>query len=165
MFPIPWNYPFRKKDGTVVNMEDAGGGGGGGYVLPPATASTLGGIKVGDGLSVESDGTLSASGGGGGGGNIKVHTWTSLSNHDAGTDVYLAGDSMSSFGMAAGDTLIGIVPASGHCAAVRGSTASSGAGKKYSDITTSDTMWLYADLKYADNASNHMSVNFIYLTS
>ena len=29
------------------------------YVLPPATASTLGGIKVGDGLSVTNDGTLS----------------------------------------------------------------------------------------------------------
>lgn len=32
------------------------------YELPPATASTLGGVKVGDGLSVESDGTLSANG-------------------------------------------------------------------------------------------------------
>lgn len=41
-------------------------GGGGGYTLPTATASRLGGIKVGSGLSVESDGTLSASGGGGG---------------------------------------------------------------------------------------------------
>ena len=39
--------------------------GGGAYTLPPATASTLGGVKVGSGLSVASDGTLSASGGGG----------------------------------------------------------------------------------------------------
>lgn len=30
------------------------------YTLPPATASTLGGIKVGDGLSAQADGTLSA---------------------------------------------------------------------------------------------------------
>lgn len=29
------------------------------YTLPPATASTLGGVKVGDGLSVEADGELS----------------------------------------------------------------------------------------------------------
>ena len=29
MFPIPWNKAFRKKDGTLVNMEDMGGGGGG----------------------------------------------------------------------------------------------------------------------------------------
>ncbi len=43
----------------------AGGGGGGSYVLPPATAETLGGIKVGDGLSVEEDGTLSVEGGSG----------------------------------------------------------------------------------------------------
>lgn len=34
------------------------GGGGGAYTLPAATADTLGGIKVGTGLSVEADGTL-----------------------------------------------------------------------------------------------------------
>lgn len=36
------------------------------YTLPAATSSTLGGVKVGDGLSVEEDGTLSATGGSGG---------------------------------------------------------------------------------------------------
>ena len=41
-----------------------GGGGGGGYVLPPATADTLGGIMVGDGLSVTHEGVLSAEGAG-----------------------------------------------------------------------------------------------------
>ena len=46
-----------------INL-DAGGGSS--YTLPPATAGTLGGIKVGTGLSVLSDGTLSATGGGGG---------------------------------------------------------------------------------------------------
>lgn len=35
------------------------------YTLPAATESTLGGVKVGDGLSVASDGTLSAAGSGG----------------------------------------------------------------------------------------------------
>lgn len=32
MFPIPWNRLFRKKDGSLVNIEEAmsGGGGGGG---------------------------------------------------------------------------------------------------------------------------------------
>src|SRR5690606_1035268 len=39
----------------------------GSYVLPPATGSTLGGIKVGSGLSILSDGTLSVTGTGGGG--------------------------------------------------------------------------------------------------
>lgn len=42
--------------------------GGGSYELPAATATTLGGVKVGSGLSVTADGTLSASGGGSGGG-------------------------------------------------------------------------------------------------
>lgn len=30
MFPIPWNKAYRKKDGTLVTMEDIAGGGGGG---------------------------------------------------------------------------------------------------------------------------------------
>lgn len=40
--------------------------GGGGYELPIASASTLGGVKVGDGLSIDAGGVLSASGGGSG---------------------------------------------------------------------------------------------------
>lgn len=51
--------PEEKTNGTVYFVTD-GEGGGGTYILPPATASTLGGVKVGSGLSVESDGTLSA---------------------------------------------------------------------------------------------------------
>jgi hypothetical protein len=44
------------------------GGGGGGYTLPIATASSLGGIKVGTGLAINATtGVLSATGGGGGG--------------------------------------------------------------------------------------------------
>ena len=39
------------------------GGGGSAYVLPAATAVTLGGVKVGSGLSVTEDGELSATGG------------------------------------------------------------------------------------------------------
>jgi len=46
----------------VLNVQ--GGGGGDSYVLPPATDSTLGGVKVGSGLAVTGDGTLSASSGG-----------------------------------------------------------------------------------------------------
>lgn len=48
--------------GAVVEGLEDGGSGGEGYSLPPATASTLGGIKVGSGLSVTQDGTLSADG-------------------------------------------------------------------------------------------------------
>lgn len=59
--------------GVVINWRtqcsDGGSGGGGGstYILPPATDRTLGGIKVGSGLTVQADGTLSATGGGEGG--------------------------------------------------------------------------------------------------
>ena len=38
---------------------------GGSYTLPTASAETLGGVKVGSGLAINSDGVLSASGGGG----------------------------------------------------------------------------------------------------
>ena len=48
--------------GAVVEGLEGGGSGGEGYTLPPATASTLGGIKVGSGLSVTQDGVLSADG-------------------------------------------------------------------------------------------------------
>lgn len=60
---------FVKVDGTTITINSSGvisavGGGGSGYVLPPASATTLGGIKVGSGLSVTADGTLSAISGG-----------------------------------------------------------------------------------------------------
>lgn len=47
---------------TLVCPSDGtsgGGSGGGGYTLQPATATRLGAVKVGDGLSVSADGTLS----------------------------------------------------------------------------------------------------------
>lgn len=52
---------------TVTSGMDCntGGGGGGSYTLPKATATTLGGVKIGDGISIDSDGKISASGGGG----------------------------------------------------------------------------------------------------
>lgn len=46
--------------GAVV--EGLEGGGGSTYTLPAASASVLGGIKVGSGLSVTADGVLSADG-------------------------------------------------------------------------------------------------------
>lgn len=41
-----------------------GGGSGEGYTLPPASATTLGGVKIGSGISVTADGVISANGGG-----------------------------------------------------------------------------------------------------
>ena len=49
-----------------TQCNDGQGGGGGSYILPPATEQTLGGVKVGSGLTVQADGTLSAEGGEGG---------------------------------------------------------------------------------------------------
>lgn len=47
----------------IIDFIYGNGGGSGQYILPPATEQTLGGIKVGDGLSITNDGTLSTSGG------------------------------------------------------------------------------------------------------
>lgn len=56
MFPIPFNFPFRKKDGSLITIDDAiSSGGGGGYTLPTASAETKGGIKIGSGLSMSGE--------------------------------------------------------------------------------------------------------------
>lgn len=47
----------------IINFSNLGGGGGGGYVLPVATDSRLGGVKVGSGLTISNEGVLSADGG------------------------------------------------------------------------------------------------------
>lgn len=51
-------------DFTIPRGAD-GTGGGSSYTLPVASASTLGGVKIGSGINVTGDGTISASGGGG----------------------------------------------------------------------------------------------------
>lgn len=56
MFPLPWNFPFRKKDGTMTTIGDAiSSGGGGGYTLPTASPSTKGGVKIGAGLTMDGE--------------------------------------------------------------------------------------------------------------
>lgn len=50
---------------VVINWNkqcNGGGGGGGEYILPVASETTLGGIKVGDGLAIDANGVLSTSG-------------------------------------------------------------------------------------------------------
>lgn len=49
-------------EGAEVENFPGGGGGGDSYTLPTASASTLGGVKVGSGLSVTAEGVLSADG-------------------------------------------------------------------------------------------------------
>ena len=48
MFPIPWNFPFRKRDGSLGKIEDLSGS----YTLPTASAETKGGVKIGSGLTM-----------------------------------------------------------------------------------------------------------------
>lgn len=67
MYATTYSPGFVKIDGSTITIDSngiisavGGGGSGSGYVLPPASASTLGGIKVGSNLSVTADGVLSA---------------------------------------------------------------------------------------------------------
>lgn len=48
---------YTGKPDTAYDGE--GGGGGGGYTLPIASADTLGGVKIGDGLEIAESGALS----------------------------------------------------------------------------------------------------------
>ena len=66
-------YFVTDEAGTPINgsnfydyfpdMSPGGGGGGGGYVLPTASDSVLGGVKIGDGVDIDSSGKISVSGG------------------------------------------------------------------------------------------------------
>ena len=48
---------------SIWDKIDNGGGGGGGYVLPIASSDTLGGVKVGENLSITGEGVLSVNAG------------------------------------------------------------------------------------------------------
>ena len=53
----------KSREEQYLNAIAEGGGGGGGYVLPIASADTLGGVKIGENLSIDANGILSALGG------------------------------------------------------------------------------------------------------
>lgn len=62
-------YKLVGNTGEVVvnwygNCVTDNGGGGGSYVLPVASQSTLGGVKIGSGITIDSNGAISAQGGG-----------------------------------------------------------------------------------------------------
>lgn len=70
--------------GSSSGGSGGGGGGGGSYTLPIASANTLGGVKVGAGLSIDpATGVMSATGGGtGGGGTVTSVGVTASSEFD-----------------------------------------------------------------------------------
>lgn len=73
----------------IVNKY-SGAGSGGTYVLPVATDSTLGGVKVGSGLTIDSGGTLSTSGGSAGGGDyVVVDALSAITNPKEGMKAYV----------------------------------------------------------------------------
>lgn len=88
------DYVMESPDNTNPNvLRSMLGNGGGSYVLPVASADTLGGVKVGSGLSI-TDGVLSVSGGGGGGALVVTDTGGTLDKtwqeiHDAAPLVWL----------------------------------------------------------------------------
>lgn len=55
MFALPWNFPFRKKDGSMTTLDDVISSGGSSYTLPTASAETKGGVKIGNGLTMEGE--------------------------------------------------------------------------------------------------------------
>lgn len=57
MFPIPFNFPFRKKDGSLTSIGAAidAGGGGEPYILPTANGNTKGGVKIGSRLTMDGE--------------------------------------------------------------------------------------------------------------
>lgn len=68
---LPFFKPRKGWHIAGTNLETDSGGGS--YVLPVASADTLGGVKVGEGLAIDAAGVLSASGGGGGGIDIETN--------------------------------------------------------------------------------------------
>lgn len=68
-----------------LNAIAEGGGGGGGYVLPIASADTLGGVKIGENLNIDANGVLSAAGGGGAAGAFKTLTSADYNWPETGT--------------------------------------------------------------------------------
>ena len=72
---------FVNPDMTLKEFLETLNAGGSAYILPVATPDTLGGIKVGDGLAMSEDGTLSCT--------VKGGNGMSLSS------IYIGGDIMS----------------------------------------------------------------------
>lgn len=72
----------------IINLSSLNTGGGGGSV-PIATRDRAGIVKVGSGLTVQNDGTLSADGGAGGGNYVIVDNLSAVTNPQEGMMAYV----------------------------------------------------------------------------
>lgn len=79
----------------IVNKYGGNGGGGGSYVLPAATSSSLGGVKIGEGISVQNDGTISVSGGSSQQNYVVVNSLNEITAPFEGLKVYVRSGSTS----------------------------------------------------------------------
>lgn len=87
-------YKLVGNTGNVVvnwygNCVVDSGGGGGQYVLPVASQSTLGGVKIGSGITIDSGGTISAQGGGGESNYIIVQSLNDIQDPYEGLIAYV----------------------------------------------------------------------------
>lgn len=109
------------------------GGGGESYVLPKATATRLGGIKVGDGLTIDSGGVLSAEGGAAY--ELPPATASELGGVKVGSGLNVAADGTLSNGYelptAAAGTLGGVKVGNGLSIDGNGVLSATGGGSAY----------------------------------
>lgn len=79
-------------DSWIGSYVGTGGGSGEGYTLPPASTTTLGGVKIGSGISVTADGVISAEGGGGTPYELPAATTTTLGGIKVGDNLTITPD-------------------------------------------------------------------------
>jgi hypothetical protein len=108
------NNIWVNDNGTLIKIGGVGGSGGGTYSLPIASATILGGVKVGTGLAIDGSGILSVSGSSGG-----VYT-ASNGLIMEGSDVQLGG----TFGNASVLTRDSYIDGGSHSLSIIGSPAS-----------------------------------------
>jgi len=138
---------YNAASGKWVGSDTAGGG----YTLPTASAGTLGGIKIGSGLSIDGSGVVTASGGGSGETNQNAFSNVAVSGQntvvaDSKTDTLslVAGSNMTITTNASGDSItFASTGGGGGSQNVFSTIAVSGQNNVVADSTT-DTLTLVA---------------------
>ena len=126
-----------------------GGGGGGSYTLPIASDTVLGGVKVGNGLSIENDGKLNV--------NSSVSSEVQYSTLEKRIGTWVDGTSLYE------KTLVGTIQLEGRNEKVLGSKSEllPNANVRFIDSSmTTDTLTIVDSLvtTYIDNAENNIYI-------